>query len=345
MGLTGLGWNPFFAAQLRPEDDGLVPLRITAVHRTGHVLSDGERECEIHLGRFWFRRPAEERPTVGDWVLTDTARTRVERCLSRFSVLQRVAAGSQGEVQLIGANVDKLFVVTSCNAEFSASRLKRYLALAASEDIDPLIVLTKADLAADPLAYRGQAAEAAPGLPVEVVNALDGATLDGVRDWLRPGRTIALLGSSGVGKSTLLNTLAGDELQVTRPIREQDAKGRHTTTHRSLNPLPDGTLVLDGPGVRELGVVIGERDLDEFYDDVEALAARCRYSNCRHQTEPDCAVRAEIEAGRLDPQRVRDYQALAAEGQRQQTHAADRRRRAGRLERTRRSGLRCDGDD
>ncbi|MYD99552.1 MAG: ribosome small subunit-dependent GTPase A [Gammaproteobacteria bacterium] len=346
MDLTGLGWNRSFAAHLRsPEDDGLVPSRVMAIHRTGHVLSDGEGECEVHLGRFWFRGSAEERPTVGDWVLTDAERSRIERCLPRNNVLKRVAAGSQGEVQLIGANVDKLFVVTSCNAEFSAARLKRYLALAASEDIEALIVLTKADLAADPQRYRGQATEAAPGLPVEVVNALDGATLDGVRKWLHPGRTIALLGSSGVGKSTLLNTLAGNEVQVTRPIREQDAKGRHTTTHRSLNPLPDGTLVLDGPGMRELGVVLGEHDLDEFYDDVEALASRCRYSNCRHETEPDCAVRAEIEAGRLDPRRLRDYQALTAERQRQQTSATDRRRRAGRLERSRRSGLRCDGDD
>jgi len=337
--LDVLGWGAFFAEQVgAPDDLALLPLRVVAIHRNSHVLSDGEQECEFHLGRFWFRLPPEERPTVGDWVLADRARTKIVRRLERRSVLCRVAAGSPGDVQLIGANVDKLFVVTSCNAEFSAGRLRRYLALAAGVGVEVLIVLTKADLAADPESYRRQAVDAAPEVPVEVVNALDGNTLDGVRGWLGAGSTIALLGSSGVGKSTLLNTLAGRELQVTRPIRESDGKGRHTTTYRSLNPLPDGTLVLDGPGVRELGVVLAEQDLEEFYEDVEALSARCRFANCRHETEPDCAVRAAIGAGELDSERLRSYHELMEERRRQEASAADRRRRTSRLERARRNG-------
>ncbi len=338
MDLTSLGWGPCFAAQIETREDvELRPWRVMAIHRTGHVLCDGTEEREVRLGRFWFRRPPEERPTVGDWVLVDAQVSKVVRCLKRSNVLRRVAAGSQGDVQLIGANVDKLFVVTSCNAEFSTNRLQRYLTLAAGVGVDALVVLTKADLAQDPEAFRSRVEHEAPDVPVEVVNALDSTTLGGVRRWLGPGRTVALLGSSGVGKSTMLNTLAGSEVQTTRPIREQDAKGRHTTTSRSLNRLPDGTLVLDGPGMRELGVVMAQQELEGVYDDIEEVAARCRFANCRHDTEPDCAIREEIEAGRLEANRVNAYFELVDHQRSQQASMAQRRRRSNRLERRRRS--------
>ncbi len=335
MNLRSLGWSPFFAQQISPTERSLHPLRVVAIHRTGHRLSDGELECRIHLGRYWYRQPVEDRPTVGDWVLADPGRRKIVRCLERSNILRRMAAGPKADVQLIGANVDGLFVVTSCNAEFSTARLQRFLALAGGAGIEPLIVLTKADLAKAPVRFLQQAEQVAGGVAIKTVDARDAATLAGVRTRLQAGRTVALLGSSGVGKSTLLNTLAGRSLQETRPIREQDAKGRHTTTYRSLNRLPDGALVLDGPGMRELGVAVAEEELSEVYDEIEALASRCRFADCRHQTEPDCAIRAAVQAGELDSKRLRSYFKLQRERRRHEESRTERNRRASRIERAR----------
>ena len=331
-----MGWRPFFAEQLGDEDGCQRVRRVVAIHRNGHVLSDGATESSLHLGRFWFRKPAEERPTVGDWVLVDPQGGKIERCLARTNVLRRIAAGTKADVQLIGANVDALFVVTSCNLEFSTSRLQRFLALAQSTGVAPLIVLTKADLASEPTRFADQARAIAPDVPTEVVNALDARTLAGVRAWLRPAQTVALLGSSGVGKSTLLNTLAGEDVQVTRPIREQDARGRHTTTSRSLLRLPQGALVLDGPGVRELGMAVADEDIGEMYEDIEALARTCRFADCGHRTEPGCSVRAAVEAGQVTPERLASYAELLTERRRHAESLTGRDRRVERLERSRR---------
>lgn len=345
MSLSDLGWRAFFSEQLGDEDANRRVLRVVAIHRNGHVLSDGVSESVLHLGRFWYRKPAEERPTVGDWVLVDGHGGRIERCLARANVLQRIAAGTKADVQLIGANVDALFIVTSCNLEFSPSRLQRFLALAQSAGVAPLIVLTKADLAAKPKRFADQARAIAPDVQVEVVNALDAETLSGVRTWLRPAHTIALLGSSGVGKSTLLNTLAGEHVQVTRPIREDDARGRHTTTSRSLLCLPQGALVLDGPGVRELGMAVADEDIGEVYEDIEALARTCRFADCGHVTEPGCAVRAAVEAGEMTRERLASYAELLAERRRHAESLSGRDRRAERLERSRRRERDADSDD
>ena len=256
-----------------------------------------------------------------------------------------MAAGTKADVQLIGANVDALFIVTSCNLEFSATRLQRFLALAASTGIAPLIVLTKADLAPNPNQFRQRAAELAPDVGIEVVNALDPDTLAGVRSWLRPTCTVALLGSSGVGKSTLLNALAGQEMQQTRPIREQDARGRHTTTSRALVRLPQGALVLDGPGVRELGMVIAAQDIGDLYEDIEALAQNCRFTDCSHRGEPDCAIRAAVQAGRLGRERLASYAELMRERHRHAQSLSERNRRSERLERGRRRDREPDSED
>lgn len=345
MSLSDLGWRSFFAEQLGDEDDLRRVQRVVAIHRNGHVLSDGATESSLHLGRFWYRKPAEERPTVGDWVILDRQGGRIERCLERANVLQRIAAGTKTDVQLIGANVDALFIVTSCNLEFSPSRLQRFLALAQSTGVEPLIVLTKADLASEPKRFANQASAIAPDVHLEVVNALDAGTLSGVRTWLRPAQTIALLGSSGVGKSTLLNTLAGERVQVTRPIREDDARGRHTTTSRSLLRLPQGALVLDGPGVRELGMAVADEDIGELYEDIEALARTCRFADCGHGTEPGCAVRAAVEAGEMTRERLASYAELLAERRRHAESLTGRDRRAERLERSRRRERDEDSDD
>lgn len=299
------------------------------------MLSEGDGDYQVRLGRHWFRRPAEQRPTVGDWVVVGERRDRIERCLARQSVLQRMAAGTKADVQLIGANVDVVLVVTSCNLEFSAARLQRYLAMAAAAGIAVRVVLTKADLASQPGRFLERAAEVAPDTSIELVNARDASTLRGVRAGLLAGETVALLGSSGVGKSTLLNTLAGRELQFTQPIREDDAKGRHTTTHRSLNLLPGGTLVLDGPGVRELGMALAE-DVGDAYEDVEALARDCRFPDCAHAAEPGCAVLAAVEAGSLAAPRLDGYRELIREQARHARSLSERDGRRQRLERGRR---------
>lgn len=340
-----MGWRPFFAEQLGDEDDRRRVRRVVAIHRNGHVLSDGATESSLHLGRFWFRKPAEERPTVGDWVLVDAQGGKIERCLARTNLLRRIAAGTKADVQLIGANVDALFIVTSCNLEFSTSRLQRFLALAQSTGVAPLVVLTKADLASEPRRFRDKARATAPDVQVEVVNALDGRTLAGVKAWLRPAHTVALLGSSGVGKSTLLNTLAGEEYQVTRPIREQDARGRHTTTSRSLLRLPQGALVLDGPGVREFGMAVADEDIGEMYEDIEALARTCRFADCGHRTEPGCAVRAALEAGQVTRERLASYAELLTERRHHAESLTERDRRTARLERSRRRERDEEADD
>ena len=332
MQLAGLGWRPFFANQIDANEVSAA-LRVVGIHRVGHTLSDGLRHCRIRLGRFWYRQPPENRPAVGDWVLTDARRSKIERCLERQNVLRRMAAGTKADMQLIGANIDTLAIVSSCNAEFSAARLQRYLSVAKNAGIEPLIVLTKADLVPSIEPYRQRTRAVSGGVAVEVVNALDVATLGRIRAKLRPACTVALLGSSGVGKTTLLNTLAGAELGATHGIRESDAKGRHTTTSRRLHRLPDGVLVLDGPGVREFGVAIDDGD---FLASIEALAGSCRFADCRHKAEPGCAIRQAIADGRLERRQLEGCLELLDESERHAASLAARDRRAQGIDRRRR---------
>jgi len=325
MSLKDYGWSPYFANQLSlDEADALIPTRVVAVHRSGIVLTDGDAEFRLLLGSGWFHGDPEARPTVGDWLLVEPARDKAVRLLERKSLLKRLAAGLVAEAQLIAANVDTIFVVTSCNEEFNASRLERYLALAADSGAEPVVVLTKQDLTDDPDAYADRVRVIAPIAVVELVNALDASTLDGTRAWCQAGQTVALVGSSGVGKSTLVNTLAGRKVQLTSGIREDDAHGRHTTTSRSLHLLNDGALLLDVPGLRELGMVSLDRGVTEVFDDVEAMATRCRFADCAHRTEPGCAVREAIESGELDERRFHNYQKLMREEARNAATIAER---------------------
>ena len=311
MKLVDLGWSPFFARQLAPQDlTAALPGRVTGMQRTGVTVSLAVGEREAPLGGRWFRGAAEGRPAVGDWVLFDQVSGKIERLLKRKSLLKRVSAGATSRIQLIGANIDTLFVVTACDEEFNPSRLERYLSLAHEGNVQPVLVLTKRDLADDPAKYLDQAATLEQGLAVESVNALDRATLDGVAAWCGPGQTVALAGSSGVGKSTLINTLCGSSIQATGSVRG-DAKGRHTTTSRSLHLLPQGGLLLDSPGTRELQVA--GAGVAALFEDVQALAARCRFADCAHAGEPGCAVRRAIECGELDERRLLNYRKLKRE--------------------------------
>jgi ribosome biogenesis GTPase / thiamine phosphate phosphatase len=327
--LAEMGFSAFFKQQLSMEEleAGSVG-RVLSVQRSGLTLGTAAGECHVSLGGHWWTMPAERRPTVGDWVLLDVNRDRIVRVLERKSLFKRMAAGEKVDLQLIAANVDTVFVVSSCNAEFNASRLERYLALAMDAGVDAVLVLTKADLAGDAEQFRSAANAVRRELCIELVDARDAETLAGVYAWCRPGHTIALLGSSGVGKSTLVNTLAGDGLQSTQEIRAADARGRHTTTSRSLHALLCGAWLLDSPGMRELSLAGTETGLSTLFDDIDELAGRCRFTDCGHDGEPGCAIQQALAHGMLDQRRLANYRKLQREDARSRESLAERRRRA-----------------
>jgi ribosome biogenesis GTPase len=324
--LQNYGFVPFFAQQttLDKIENGCVG-RVIEVQRSLITVSDGSEERSIPLTSSWHNAAPEDRPTVGDWVVLDDQCSRVERVLERKSIFRRVAAGEKTEIQLIAANIDILFVVTSCNEEFKESRLERYLALSVEAGVTPVVVLTKIDLSDNPDSYAERARSVQPGVPVESINALDRSTFGGVTAWIERGSTVALVGSSGVGKSTLLNTLAETKIAATSEIREDDKKGRHTTSHRALHRLPGGGLLIDVPGIRELKVAGLDAALATVFDDIEAIASDCRFADCRHEFEPGCAVRNAVENGDIEARRLRNYLKLLRENERNSASLAEKR--------------------
>jgi ribosome biogenesis GTPase len=334
MTLDDYGWAPFFArhfdaflASAAPEGGGgspaLVPARVVAPGRGLHRLMAASGPLSASLaGRL---EAAGELPAVGDWVVVDTggaagAGPVIRALLPRRTCLRRKAAGARTEEQVLAANVDLAFLILGLDGDFNPRRLERFAVLARAGGAEAAVLLTKADLLAgrsSDLADRIAAARAAaPGLPVLPVSSVAPGGLDPLGPYLRPGRTLVLLGSSGVGKSTLINRLAGRELLATAPVRDHDDRGRHTTTHRELVRLPSGALLVDGPGLREvqLWLDVDEEDaLSGAFGDVEALARGCRFRDCTHQHEPGCAVRHAVEAGELDPGRLDSLRKLERE--------------------------------
>jgi ribosome biogenesis GTPase len=310
--LAELGWTSFFASQFSVDDhpDSLA-VRVIAVHRGRLSVAAEDFETDIP-----FRLPPtateEDRPTVGDWLIVERDTLRPQRVLRRASLFKRRAAGTGRDLQLIAANVDTLFVVSSCNRDFNPARLERYLVLAREAGVLPVVVLTKADLTDDAADYARAARRLLPGLLVETLDARNAEAAAALGAWCGTGQTVALLGSSGVGKSTLVNTLAGSAA-ATAAARADDDRGRHTTTGRALHRLGRGGWLLDTPGMRELQLADVRDGLDEVFDDIATLARRCRFSDCSHHTEPGCAVQAAIEAGNLDPCRLARWRKLAAE--------------------------------
>ena len=277
--------------------------------------------------------PAVDLPAVGDWVALagDAGAPVVQAVLPRHSAIVRRAPSDHARpTQVLAANVDVAFLVASLNRDFNLRRLERYLAVAWESGATPVVLLSKADLADDPAGMTLAAEAVAPGVDVIAVSSVTGVGIDDVRRHLGAGRTVVFLGSSGVGKSSLVNALAGQPLLATASIREDDARGRHTTTRRQLVPLGDG-LVIDTPGLRELALADGDGLADTF-DELEAIASECRFSDCRHEGEPGCAIRAAIAEGRLAPDRLAAYRKLEREAHRAELAAnpvarkAERRR-------------------
>ncbi len=298
------------------------PARVIEQHRSGYVVADApEAGFAVESLPEW-QRPAgyrkggvapEERPAVGDWVLVED-RKRIVALLPRRGAIKRGAAGEHYRQQLIAANVDTVFVVCGLDGDFNPRRIERYLLLVQGSGAGVVVVLTKADkTGVDADAARAALAGIeAQHVAVVAVNAKDAAAADALAPWLRPGETAVLVGSSGAGKSTLTNTLLGIERMKTGEVREHDARGRHTTTHRALIALPTGACLIDTPGMRELKPT-GEEELADGFGDIEALAGQCRFRDCAHQKEPGCAVRAAIVGGELDEARFRNYLKLRDE--------------------------------
>lgn len=319
--LQSLGWRLFFQSQFEP-DASLRPARVMNVHRGRvDVAYEGGRDSIAISGH-----AAELGITIGDWVLIEPEGPSVKQRLERQSLFQRRAAGTAGVLQLIAANVDTLFIVTSANRDFNVARLERYLAIATDAGAFPVIVITKADLAGSVSDYVAAAAGLAPGILVETLDARDPDQVDVLRPWCEAGQTVALLGSSGVGKSTLINTLTGD-LQETKAVREDDQRGRHTTSSRSMHRLPQGGWLIDTPGMRELQLVDVGDALDDVFAEIAALAGECRFVDCSHAAEPGCAVQAAISDGKLDAERLRRYRKLQSEDRRNTETLAERRAR------------------
>lgn len=312
--LQKLGLVPFFTQQIAGMGLSENRLgRVMSVQRSNSMVfcEDGKRS--VALAPDLRQAPAIDRPTVGDWVVLDESLTRIEQVLERKSLFKRFGAGSGSDFQPVAANIDILFIVTSCNEEFKESRLERYLALCHEAGATPVIVLTKTDLTDNTDGYINRARGIQAGVPVETANALDPDTLDGVRAWIDDNVTVALVGSSGVGKSTLLNALAGNSLAATSEIRLQDKKGRHTTTHRELHRLASGGLLIDVPGMRELGVAEIQHSIGSVFEDIERLAAQCQFADCQHENEPGCAVLQAIAENTLDNRRLANYRKLLRE--------------------------------
>jgi ribosome biogenesis GTPase len=284
------------------------------------LLTDSGEIAAEPSGALWYRAAsAAAMPVVGDWVAARIAAPDyaiVEAVLPRRTCFSRCAAGRREEEQPLAANIDLVFLVCGLDGDFNIRRLERYLTLAAESRADSVIVLNKVDLCEDAAARVAEVRAIAGAAPIVVASAMVDGGIDALRPFLGPGRTVALLGSSGVGKSTIVNRLVGEERLRTAEVRESDSRGRHTTTHRELTPLPGGGALVDTPGMRELQLWAGADSVDRAFDEIASAAEKCRFRDCTHASEPGCAVRAAIESGALDRGRWESYRKLRSEARR-----------------------------
>jgi len=308
--LAALGWTEFFEDQMGDSERHLAPRRISSVHRTRVDAIDANGPAALVLPP----NASTADLAVGDWVLADPASHLLVRRLERQTLLQR-RTESRNMPQLAAANIDTLFIVTSCNVDFNLARLERYVALANQAGTVPVIVLTKADLG-EAAPYETEAKALQRDLPVVVLNAKSADAVLALAPWCGFGQTVGLVGSSGVGKSTLVNTLAGanaDGVQKTGEIREHDSQGRHTTTARSLHAMAGGGWVIDTPGMRTLYVSDASEGIDTLFAEITELVPLCKFRDCTHVHEPGCAVQAAIRAGTLPVERFERWQTMSQE--------------------------------
>jgi ribosome biogenesis GTPase len=339
--LDELGWNDFFAAAFAPyAEQGLVPARVTAQKGLNQVSTGGEEHYADLSGklRHELKGPGSlGHPAVGDWVAlrppTGEGRAMIHAILPRKSRFSRKSAGQKTEEQVVAANVDTIFLVSGLDSDFSPRRIERYLTAAWDSGAQPVVVLNKLDRCEDPEGCLLETQAVAAGVPVLRVSARTGEGCEALASYIVPGQTVGFLGSSGVGKSTLINRLLGREAQATGEVREGDDKGRHTTTHRELFLAPSGGLLIDTPGLREIQLWEGDVGIESVFPEIEELAMTCRFGDCGHQGEPGCAVESAVAEGTLAAERLESYRKLG----REQDHLHTRQDELARLQEKKRN--------
>lgn len=290
--------------------------RISEVQKNSFKIRFQGQDIPAKLKGYFYEESPEKLPVVGDYVRFSYNGSGDSLILSveeRKSFLQRPDQAKTGVMQYMVANVDYVFIVTSLNEDYSYNRIARYVSVVLQGKAAPVVILTKSDLCSNVGRFLSEVEGIAEGVRVHAISALYQIAMDELDEYLQPGKTICLMGSSGAGKSTLLNAICGGEIMKTSAVRESDDTGRHTTTHRQLIELPNGVSIIDTPGMREIGMAMVEEGIDNTFSDIVELAGRCRFSNCRHDTEPGCAVKAAIESGELSPERFRLFQSLGQE--------------------------------
>ena len=313
MSLDDFGFSSFFAQALNGLDPELEPARVVVSRGDFQrvVMEHGEADTSVSGKLRHEASSSADRPAIGDWV--GVREGRIEKVLPRLTKLSRKVSGQRTREQVVAANVDTVIIVMGLDADFSIRRLERYLTTVRESGVRPVVLLNKIDLDSGFEAKRSEVEALALGETVLAVSCVDGFGLDKVRALLRPRHTAVLVGSSGVGKSTLINFMLGEELQTTRGVSSRNDRGQHTTTHRELFMIPGGALLIDSPGVRELQLWVNEDSLSQSFDEIARLALDCRYRDCAHHDEPGCAVTSAVASGKLDSERVESLHSMQKE--------------------------------